>query len=183
MKPFSAIDTEKVNSELQQQFQQVQATFGGIPNLMKMFANAPDTMTAFTQFYANLTQGSFSQKDIEQIAIPVSASNSCEYCVAVHFFIGAHLGVERAELVRNLEGTSSDKKMTVLLQFAKELVEKKGPVSNSIQKKLAEHKVDHAQQIEILCIVYAFSLLNRLKHLTQPELDFPPVAEFNRPIL
>lgn len=178
MAPFTEINPKTANPTLRQQFQLVESIFGGIPNLMKMFANAPDGMEAFTLFYKSLTTGSLTNKELEQIAIAVSASNGCEYCIAVHFFIGAHLGINRDELVRNLTAASLDQRTATILQFAKELVENKGPISESSQRKLIEHNINQSLQIEILCIVYAFSLLNRLKHLTQPNLDFPIVKEY-----
>ena len=176
MMNFNNIAT--TSPQAQQAFDTVQKVFGGVPNLMKKFANAPEAMEHFTKFYQTLGQGELTPALIEQIALTVSAFNQCEYCVAVHVMMGQHYGLERDEMLRNIEGKSANEKTQAILDYAKELLVNHGQVNPKTLSSLSSYDINEKMTIEILCIVNVFTLLNSLKHLTQPELDFPPVKEF-----
>lgn len=181
MKKFEPVEYLEANEIQKAALDQVQAVFGGTPNLLKMLANAPGILQGYLKFNDALTSASLSPALVEQIALTVSGSNACEYCVAVHVMIGGQFGITRKELLANIEGKADDPKTKVMLCLAKDLVENRGKVSDQVIQNVRNQGISDTLILEILGVVGIYTFLNYLNHLTKPVLDFPKVGEF-RPL-
>lgn len=71
-----------------------------VPNLFKAIAHHPDYLEASWQRVKTVMgPGRIDRKTKEMIAVAVSATNACEYCVRAHTAALRSLGTDDAELV------------------------------------------------------------------------------------
>jgi uncharacterized peroxidase-related enzyme len=146
--------------------------------LMKMLAIAPNVLKGVMAFNREVNSGELETVLVEQVALLTSGIDRCEYCVAVHVHVGQQAGLSRDELICNLQGEASDSKSQAVLNFTKAVVNHRGKVDESTVKELREHGLSDKAIIEIVGVIGLYTFLNYVKHLTQPELDFPVVEEF-----
>jgi uncharacterized peroxidase-related enzyme len=178
MSIFNPIEPEIADVEAKAALDIVHAAFGGIPNLMKMLAIAPNVLNGIMSLMQEVTSGELETSLFEQIALLTSAINQCDYCVAVHVHVGQQTGLSREELVCNLQGQASDPRSQAVLDFTRAVVTNRGKVESSTVQTLRDHELSDKAIIEILSVIGLYTFLNYAKHLTHPVLDFPPVAEF-----
>jgi uncharacterized peroxidase-related enzyme len=178
MSAFNPIDPKTADTETKAALELVQTAFGGIPNLMKMLAIAPNVLRGIMAFNNEVTHGELETSLVEQVALLASGINQCEYCVAVHIHVGQQAGLSRNELICNLQGEASEPKSQAVLNFTKAVVNNRGKVDESTVKALREQGLSDKAIIEIVGVIGLYTCLNYVKHLTQPTLDFPAVEEF-----
>jgi uncharacterized peroxidase-related enzyme len=182
MSTFNPVDPKTASPEAKAALGLVQDAFGGIPNLMKMLAIAPNVLSGTMAFNREITSGELEASLVEQVALLASGINQCEYCVAVHVHVGQQAGLSRDELICNLQGQASDPKSQAVLDFTKAVVNNRGQVDGATVKALRDHGLSDKAIVEIVGVIGLYTFLNYVKHLTQPELDFPAVEEFCLPI-
>ncbi len=90
MARITPLNTESPAKTVETIFQQIEGTFGRVPNLFKTYAHHPPK--------AVMMEGSLSRKVKETIAVLVSKDNSCSYCVAAHTGALRAIGVTDEEL-------------------------------------------------------------------------------------
>jgi uncharacterized peroxidase-related enzyme len=178
MSIFNPVDPKTADADTKAALDLVQTAFGGIPNLMKMLAIAPNVLRGIMAFNQEVTSGELETSLVEQVALLASGINQCEYCVAVHVQVGQQAGLSRDELICNLQGEASDPRSQAVLNFTKAVVNHRGKVDESTVKSLREHGFSDKAIVEIVGVIGLYTFLNYIKHLTQPALDFPIVAEF-----
>ncbi len=70
------------------------------PNLFKAMANHPDYLEAtWNRFKVIMGKGALDPKTKQVIALAVSATNNCEYCVNAHTAVLKQMGYGDAEVV------------------------------------------------------------------------------------
>jgi uncharacterized peroxidase-related enzyme len=175
---FNPVEPTTANAEAKDAFEMVESAFGGIPNLMKMLAIAPNVLKGIIAFNREVTNGELETSSIEQIALLTSAINQCEYCVAVHTHVGQQAGLSRNELMCNLQGQSSDPRSQAVLNFTKTVVNNRGQIDPSTVQALRDGGLSDKAIVEMVGVIGIYTFLNYIKHLTQPVLDFPAVEEF-----
>jgi uncharacterized peroxidase-related enzyme len=178
MSTFNSIDPKTANADAKAALDLVQAAFGGIPNLFKMLAIAPNVLKGTMAFNQEVTSGELEASLVEQVALLASGINQCEYCVAVHVHVGQQAGLSRNELICNLQGEASDPKSQAVLNFTRAVVNNRGKADASTVKGLRDHGLSDKAIIEIVGVIGLYTFLNYVKHLTEPALDFPVVEEF-----
>lgn len=178
MSTFNPVEPKNADADAQVALDIVQTAFGGIPNLMKMLAIAPNVLSGIMTFNQEVTSGDLEPSLVEQIALLTSAINQCEYCVAVHVQVGQQAGLSRDELVCNLQGQASDPRSQAVLNFTRTVVKNRGKVDQTTVQALREHGLSDKAILEVVGVIGLYTFLNYVKHLTQPILDFPAVGEF-----
>ena len=178
MSSFNPVEPKIADADAKAAFEMVQSAFGGIPNLMKMLAIAPNVLKGIMAFNQEVTGGELETSLVEQVALLASGINQCEYCVAVHVHVGQQAGISRDELICNLQGESSDPKSQAVLNFTKAVVNNRGKVEPSLVNSLRDRGLSDKAIIEIVGVIGLYTFLNYVKHLTEPALDFPAVEEF-----
>ncbi len=178
MSDFISIDPSTATGDTKDALNLVEAAFNSVPNLMRKIAASPGTLKGVMTLNQAVNHGALSLTLVEQIALLTSRLNQCEYCVAVHVQVGQQLGLSRDELIGNLQGVASDETSQAVLNFTNELVNKRGQASQASVRKLRDLGLTDQAIIEIVGVVGLYTMLNYLKHLTEPALDFPAVKEF-----
>ncbi|WP_278019630.1 carboxymuconolactone decarboxylase family protein [Flavobacterium ginsengisoli] len=91
MTRLTALNPEEVTGKTKDLFNAVQAKLGVVPNMMRTMGNSPAVLEGYLNLSGALSHGKLSAKTGELIALAVSESNSCDYCLAAHTFIGEKL--------------------------------------------------------------------------------------------
>lgn len=95
-------DENNVSAEVAEVFDDIRQTFGMsvVPNLFKIMAHNPAYLKASWQrVKVIMGPGLIDRKTKEMIAVTVSATNGCDYCVNAHTAALRSMGVKDEELI------------------------------------------------------------------------------------
>ncbi len=151
----------------------VKAKLGMTPNLMRVMANSPAVLDAYLKFSGALGGGELPAKAREQIALTVGQANSCDYCLSAHSAIGKMVGLTTDQILDSRRGTSSDPYSNAVLQFARQLVDKRGLVSDADLSAVRSAGLDDGAIAEIVANVALNIFTNYFNHVAETEIDFP----------
>ena len=146
-----------------------------IPNVLRAMAHSPAVLEAYLNFGETLGSGSLTPQVREQIAITVSNANGCQYCASAHTAIAKNLGLDAIELTENLEGSSNDPKVEAALQFARNVIAKRGWMNDSDVQLVRDTGYTDGEIVEIIATIAITMFTNYFNHIAQTELDFPKV--------
>jgi len=176
MTRLTALNPEEVTGKTKDLFNAVQAKLGVVPNMMRTMGNSPAVLEGYLNLSGALSHGKLSAKTGELIALAVSESNSCDYCLAAHTFIGEKLvKADPAVLHAARTGNSTDSKTEAILQFAKILISKNGLVNDEDVNKAKNAGVADAEIAETIAHVALNVLTNYFNNVANTEIDFPAV--------
>ncbi len=79
---------------------EMKQTFGMVPSLFQAMAHNPEYLeAAWQKFKVVMSAGQLDRKTKEIIALAVSATNNCEYCIHAHTAGLRRLGLDDAAIV------------------------------------------------------------------------------------
>lgn len=176
MTRLTALNPEEVTGKTKDLFNAVQAKLGVVPNMMRTMGNSPAVLEGYLNLSGALSHGKLSAKTGELIALAVSESNSCDYCLAAHTFIGEKLiKADPAVLKAARTGNSTDAKTEAILQLAKTLISKNGLVNDEDVNKAKNAGVADAEIAETIAHVALNVLTNYFNNVANTEIDFPAI--------
>lgn len=176
MTRLTALNPEEVTGKTKDLFNAVQAKLGVIPNMMRTMGNSPAVLEGYLNLSGALSHGKLSAKTGELLALTISESNSCDYCVAAHTYIGEKLLKADAQVLHDArKGNSTDAKTEAILQFAKTLVSKNGLVNDTDVNAVKSAGVSDAEIAETVAHVALNVLTNYFNNTANTEIDFPAV--------
>ncbi|OYU79063.1 MAG: peroxidase [Flavobacterium sp. BFFFF1] len=176
MTRLKALNPEEVTGKTKELFNAVQAKLGVVPNMMRTMGNSDAVLEGYLNLSGALSHGKLSSRTGELIALAVSQSNSCDYCLAAHTFIGGQLlKIETAVLLAARNGASEDNKTQAILKLAKVLISKNGLVNDADVDAAKTAGVTDAEIAEIVAHVALNVLTNYFNNTAGTEIDFPKV--------
>lgn len=176
MTRLKALDPAQAEGKTKEMFNAIQGKLGVVPNMMRTMANAPAVLEGYLNLSGALGSGKLNSKTGELIAIAVAESNSCDYCLSAHTFIGTNLmkmDSQTLEDARNAK--SADAKTAAILEFAHALVSKKGLVNDMDVTKAKDAGVTDQELAETVGHVALNILTNYFNNTANTEIDFPVV--------
>ena len=176
MTRLTAINPDEAAGKAKQLLDGVQQKLGLTPNLMRTFANSPAVLEAYLNFSGALGEGLLDAKLREQIALAVAEANSCEYCLSAHTAIGKMVGLNESDLTKARQAKASDVKTEAALQFAREIVVKRGEVSDADWQAVKDAGYGEGEIAEIIANVALNIFTNYFNHIARTEVDFPRIA-------
>ncbi len=102
MATIALISEQEATGRVKEVYEQIQKAFGipFVPNLFKAMAHNPDLLEAnWRRVGTIMGRGRLDRKTKEMIAVAVSATNNCEYCINAHTAALKRMGVTDAELL------------------------------------------------------------------------------------
>jgi uncharacterized peroxidase-related enzyme len=177
MQRLQAVNPETANGKTKELLDAVQAKLGMTPNLVRTFANSPAVLEAYLGFSGALSKGVLSAKLREQIALAVAEANGCGYCLAAHSAVGKMLGLSEEDIADSRRGISTDSKSDAVLGFARQMVEKRGWVSDEDLSRLRNVGYGDGEIAEVVANVALHLFTNYFNHVAETEVDFPEVSE------
>lgn len=184
MARFPYVDPALATGEAQTAFAEVNAQFGGIINLFKVAANAPQVLLGILALNkAVSTSKELDGQLIEQVAMLTSALNRCDYCVNVHMKVGMMQGLSRQTLIAAMQGQSDDPRTQALLNFTNEVVRNRGLVGDATLNAVRAQGFSDQALLETIGVIGVYTTLQYIRHVGDPEHDFPRVTEYDPAIL
>ena len=180
MSKFKQVDPKTASSEAKEAFNETTAQFGGVINLFKVIGSAPNVLKGILAL--NKEVGSSAELDgkiTEQVAMLTSALNRCDYCVNVHMKVGEGAGLSREDLILAMEAKAKDAKTQALLNFTNEVVRNRGLVSDETLKAAQSAGFSDKALLETIGVIGIYTTLQYIRHVADPDQDFPSVSEFN----
>ena len=149
-----------------------------VPNMMKIMGNSPALLEGALNLADALNGGSLGPQTGELIALAVAESNSCNYCLSAHTFVGANILKMDAETIKAArKGNAADAKTDAVLKFAKLLVEKRGSMNDADVSAALSAGISQGEVGEIIGHVAFNTLTNYFNKTAQTELDHHLVAQ------
>lgn len=173
---FQVPGRDQVSPNNQAIFDQMQKSFGTVPNLYATFAIND---TALGDYLALQNRKStLRTKEREIINLVVSQINECKYCVPAHTVIAKMSGFSDEQIleIRKAEVTF-DAKFDALAKFVKEVTINRGNPSDVATQALFAAGYNQANVIDIMMVIGDKIISNYLHNFTQIPVDFPAVPE------
>ena len=116
------IDPATAISPVKELFGVVKSKFGTVPNALKTMGQAPAVLEGFLALNVALNKGVLPATTREQIALAVSQSNGCEYCLSAHTLTAKHAGLQPDQILSARQGVASDKKAQAVLTLTQNIL-------------------------------------------------------------
>lgn len=176
MARISALESSQAPAASQELLAAVEKKLGMAPNVFRTMAHSPAVLKAFLGYGEALGGGSVNAQLGEQIALTVAGRNQCDYCASAHTVIGKGTGLSEDELSANLGGKASDAKVQAALNFASQVVENRGVVSDAELQAVRDAGYSEGEIVEMIAHVTINIFTNYLNHIAGTDVDFPAVS-------
>jgi uncharacterized peroxidase-related enzyme len=181
MTRLKALRPEDATGKTKELFNGVQSKLGMVPNMMRTMGNSSAVLEGYLNLSGALGHGTLGAKTGELIALAVAESNTCDYCLSAHSFIGEKLvGIDTPSLTAAREGNNSHTKTDAALKFAQALVTKRGSVNDADVNTVKAAGYSDGEVGEIVAHVALNILTNYLNKTAQTDIDFPEVNAFKK---
>ncbi|WP_341502914.1 carboxymuconolactone decarboxylase family protein [Gallaecimonas sp. GXIMD4217] len=172
---FTYYETDTAPEESKPLMQESLASFGMLPNLHKVLAEAPITYKAYNETFSSFMQAS-TLSPVEQQVVFMTANfeNNCHYCVPGHTWVmkAAKMPDEVIEALR--EGTQlPDTKLQALHDFTKALLDNRGHIGDEKLNAFLSAGYTKRQALEVLTGLAAKLISNFTNALAHTEVDEP----------
>lgn len=176
MTRLSALSPEVASGKTKDLFTAIEGKLGMVPNMMRTMGNSSAVLEGYLNLSSALGASSIGVKTGNLIAMTVAELNACNYCLSAHSFIGEKLvGIDAQTLSEAREVKSTNAKTQAALNFAKEVVLKKGGVSNADVQAVKNAGYTEGEVAEIVAHVALNIFTNYLNKTANTAIDFPEV--------
>jgi AhpD family alkylhydroperoxidase len=179
IEPIKLEDAEGTMLRLLETVRPERASFfaedGSLCRMIQTLGRSPRGLDAYLQFHRAIASGKLGAKMREQIALAVAQVNNCEYSLAQHASVARRLGITNEEIAANRDGRSADRKLAVVLKFARNASGMARGGETSVQE-LRDAGYEDAEIIEMVAQVALNVFENCFNQVAGTELDFPRVG-------
>lgn len=180
MPKMNPVDPNGAEGATKAAYDEATAQFGGVINLFKVAGNAPNVLSGILALNKALNDNiDLTARQVELVAMLVSALNRCDYCVNVHMQVGKGHGLSREEMLAAMGGRAEDPVDQVLLNFTNEAVRNRGLVSDRAFDAAKAAGFSDKALLEVIGVIGLYTTLQYIRHVADPDQDFPVVAEFD----
>lgn len=173
MSRIQTVNPAQATGQAKELLDGVKSKLGMTPNMMRAMANSPAVLDAYLKFSGILGSGSLPAKTREQIALVVGQTNACNYCLSAHSAIGKMVGLTAAQILESRRGASAEPATDAVLRFARQIVDKRGLVSDADLAAVRNAGWDDRAIAEIVANVALNIFTNYFNHVAETEIDFP----------
>ena len=149
--------------------QQLQPTFGMIPNLIATMSTSPLLIDSLVGLFGKVHGGSFTEAQVQIVLLTDAVTNACAWAVAFHTALALKEGIDVADVQAIRDGRlPKDSKFAALSRLAKTMIEKRGRLDDEdINRFLAAgFGKDH-----LLEVIAASTITNYTGSITKPPLE------------
>lgn len=176
MPKIETIERGTESQEVKAIYDDIEATFGMVPNLFKTSAHFPPLLEAnWNKVKAVMMGGVLSRKVKETIAVLVSNDNSCNYCVGAHTAILKMLGLSEEEITYIMKGEYSkagiNEKEDALIGLAINANTNPNNVPDNIFETLKRVNATDSEIVEALGVMETFTSFNKFIDTLQIAID------------
>jgi len=168
---------ETTPSSLQWLFHFVSKRFGFVPNIYRILAISPNSLTGLIGMQAALSP-TLDARTHMRIALAVSEVNECHYCISAHSYLGHYFAkLVPEEMALNRKGRSLDPKAEAAVKFAHKVSTSRGKVESADLCSIRAAGYPDVQIVEIIALCAQLFLTNLLANVFDIQPDFPKMSE------
>lgn len=146
--------------------------YGFLPNLFGVLAESPTAVQAYAAINKALEQSALSPVEQQIVALTVSATNDCAYCVGAHSTVAqaARMPEDILAALRDLRPLS-DQKLNALRTLVMSILHHRGWVPEDDLAFFVAAGYGQRQLLDVLTIVALKTLSNYVNHIAHTPLD------------
>jgi uncharacterized peroxidase-related enzyme len=179
MSKIAAIDPSTAPATVKPLLDGVQKSMGVTPNLFRVAAQSPAALESLVALFGATGKGSFDMRAREVIALAVSESNACDYCLSAHTMLGKRAGLNDELIAQARAGKSDDAHLGALLKLARAIVDRRGRVGEALEDA-RRSGVSDADVVELVANVALTTFTNYLNEVAGTDIDFPVIVHSAR---
>lgn len=177
------IEADAATGELRSIYDDLVARRGKLSNIMQVQSLNPGAMQRHLDLYMHLMFGrsELSRADREAIAVVVSATNECAYCVAHHAEALARYEKD-ADKIRALQkgrGLDGSDRRSRMLAYARKLTAQPAEVQEGDVEELRAAGFGDREILDIALVVAYFNFVNRIALGLGVQFSPEEVAGYN----
>lgn len=158
-------------AQTQKYFDVCQDKLGMVPNVLKAHAFDIDKLNAFTGLYNDLmlADSGLTKLEREMIAVVVSATNRCFYCLTAHGAAVRHLSGDPAlgeQLVMNWRVAEVTPRQKAMLGFAEKVTLASATIQEEDRQALRDHGLSDRDIWDVINVAAFFNMSNRVASAT-----------------
>jgi alkylhydroperoxidase family enzyme len=151
---------------------QLQQTFGLIPNIAAKMAGSPVLINGFIGLFEHVHASSLTELQIQTLLLTNAVTNASEWPVAFHTALALQAGVQPADVDAIRHGVlPADPALAALSLLARTLIEKRGRLAETDEKRFLEAGFSAEQTLEVIAVVAASTITNYASTVTKPRLE------------
>ena len=158
----------------------VKQKLGFLPNLIKVLASSPVALKTYLSLQHNINESKINSKFQAQIALLTAQENESHYCLSAHAVNAKLKGLNDIQIDQCKQGFANDDKIQAGLQFAQQIIQTKGKVSNYALYDARAAGISDEEMLEIISIVVANTYTNYVNNLAKTQIDFPVINTANK---
>lgn len=172
MSSYPVHTIESAPAQLKPVLQQLQQTFGLIPNIAGAMAASPVLINGFIGLFERVHASSLTEPQIQTLLLTNAVTNASEWPVAFHTALALKEGVHPADVDAIRQGSEpADPKLAALSAFARMLIEKRGRLAEPDRRRFFEAGFSAEQSLEVIAVVAASTITNYTGSVTHPALE------------
>lgn len=149
-----------------------QETFGFIPNLEGIAAEAPALLNGSMALWDLFETTSFTKIEQQIIYLTVNYENSCDYCMAAHSGLAKAIAMPSEDIEALRNGTPlADTKLQALRHFTQQMVKARGWVEDSEIEAFLRVGYSKQQVLEVILGIAIKVMHNYTNHIAKTPLD------------
>ncbi len=170
---IQVLDPQRATGRTKRLLERVLAQLGLVPNLFRVLANAPVALEGYLNFSAALAGGALDEKTREQLALAVSESNLCAYCLSVHTAMAVRIGLNQAEIEEAIRASATIARTDAILKLARSIVVQRGELTDADLARARAAGLSDGEIIETVASVALNIFTNYMSHVARVPIDFP----------
>jgi len=174
MPSYSVHTIESAPAQSKPVLRQLQQAFGLIPNIAAAMAASPVLINGFIGLFERVHASSLTEAQIQTLLLTNAVTNASEWPVAFHTALALKQGVHPADVdaIRH-GGLPHDVGLASLSTLARTLIEKRGRLAESDQRRFFEAGFSSEQMLEVIAVIAASTITNYTGSVTKPVLEAP----------
>ncbi len=178
--------SEELSDKTKAYFDKCKEKLGLIPNVLLAYAFDETKLRAFTDFYNDLMLGEsgLSKLEREMIAVAVSSTNHCYYCLTAHGAAVRSLSgdpIFGEQMVMNYRAADLDPRQKAMLDFAVKLTQSPDRIEEEDRAVLRSAGFSERDIWDIAATASFFNMSNRMAAATdmRPNDEYHGMARQN----
>ena len=146
--------------------------YGFVPNLFGALAESPTAVQAYAAINKALEQSALSPVEQQVVALTVSTTNDCAYCVGAHSTVAQMVRMPEEVLAALREQRPlPDRKLNALRMLVMSILHYRGWVPEDDLEHVVAAGYSERHVLDVLTIVALKTLSNYLNHIAHTPLD------------
>lgn len=169
---FTLYTPENAQEAAQLELEKSVKSFGWVPNLHAVLAEAPTVLTAYKELHNLFQQSSFNNDELTVIWQTINVENECHYCVPAHTGI-AHMMKIDETIINALTsgGELPTEKLQTLKDTTLSLLRNRGRLGEGELEQFKAVGYGNQQVLEIILGIAQKTISNYTNHLANTPVD------------